>query len=129
MALVGGRCSKTGTVQFPKSPISVNQNDRAIGTQEDYPLADRLARILTHTADSLTFSPDPPCYYGAIEFEEGGRMTVEFSDVDADDVMVGAPVRMMFRIKAVDGNRGFTKYFWKAVPDYLPAAAAAMAAQ
>jgi hypothetical protein len=26
---------------------------------------------------------------------------------------------MMFRIKAVDGLRGFTKYFWKAVPDYL----------
>jgi uncharacterized OB-fold protein len=56
-------------------------------------------------------------------------MTVEFGDVDADDVVVGAPVRMMFRIKAVDDNRGFTKYFWKAVPDYLPAAAAAMAAQ
>jgi hydroxymethylglutaryl-CoA synthase len=129
MALVGGKCTKTGTVQFPKSPISVNQNDRAIGTQEDYPLADRLARIITHTADSLTFSPDPPCYYGAIEFEEGGRMTVEFGDVDADDVVVGAPVRMMFRIKAVDESRGFTKYFWKAVPDYLPAAAAAMAAQ
>lgn len=129
MALVGGKCAKTGTVQFPKSPISVNQNDRAIGTQEDYPLADRRARILTHTADSLTFSPDPPCYYGAIEFEEGGRMTVEFGDVSADDVVVGAPVRMMFRIKAVDETRGFTKYFWKAVPDYLPAAAPAMAAQ
>jgi hypothetical protein len=27
-------------------------------------------------------------------------------------------MRMMFRIKAVDETRGFTKYFWKAVPDY-----------
>ncbi|HEX3918994.1 MAG TPA: OB-fold domain-containing protein [Caulobacteraceae bacterium] len=129
MALVGGKCTKTGTVQFPKSEISVNQNDRAIGTQEDYPLADRLARILTHTADSLTYSPDPPSYYGAVEFEEGGRMTVEFTDVEADDVLVGAAVRMMFRIKAVDDKRGFTKYFWKATPDYLPAAQPAMAAQ
>jgi hydroxymethylglutaryl-CoA synthase len=118
LALVGGRCTRTGTVQFPKTDISVAQNDRAIGTQEDYPLAERRARILTHTADSLTYSPDPPSYYGSIEFEEGGRMNIEFADVEADDVVVGAGMRMMFRVKAVDENRGFTKYFWKAVPDY-----------
>jgi 3-hydroxy-3-methylglutaryl CoA synthase len=129
MALVGGRCTKTGTIQFPKSPISVAQNDRAQNTQEDYPFAERRARIITHTADSLTYSPDPPCWYGAIEFEEGGRMTVEFVDVEADYVEVGAPMRMMFRIKAQDERRGFTKYFWKAVPDYLAGEPAKLAAE
>lgn len=119
LALVGGKCTKTGTVQFPKSVISVAQNDRAIGTQEDYSFADRRARIITYTADSLAYSPDPPVYYGAVEFDEGGRMTVEFADVEPDDVAVGAPMRMMFRVKAVDESRGFIKYFWKAVPDYL----------
>ncbi len=118
LALVGGRCTKTGTVQFPKSDISVNPNDHAIGTQEDYPFAERRARILTYTADSLTFSPDPPQYYGMIEFEEGGRMMAEIVDVDADDVAVGTPLKMMFRIKSVDDDRGFTKYFWKAVPAF-----------
>lgn len=116
LALVGGRCTKTGTVQFPKSDLSVNQNDAAYGTQEDYPFADRQARIVTYTADSLTFSPSPPAYYGAIEFEGGGRMTAEFCDVEAEDVEVGRPMRMVFRIKAEDGLRGFTKYFWKATP-------------
>jgi 3-hydroxy-3-methylglutaryl CoA synthase len=125
LGLVGGRCSKTGTVQFPKSVISVAQNDRAIGTQEDYSFADRHARIITYTADSLVYSPDPPLYYGSIEFDEGGRMTVEFADVEPDDVVVGAPMRMMFRIKAVDETRGFIKYFWKAVPDYFVDASAA----
>lgn len=129
MALVGGKCSKTGTVQFPKSDISVAQNDRAIGTQEDYPLADRRAKIMTYTADSLAYSPDPPTYYGAIEFEEGGRITVDFVDVEPEDVAVGVPMRMMFRIKAVDENRGFVKYFWKAVPDYRAPAASALAAE
>lgn len=118
MALVGGRCTKTGVVQFPKSDISVAQNDRAIGTQEDYPFAERRARIVTHTADSLTYSPDPPAYYGTVEFEEGGRIAMEFVDVEASDVEVGAAMRVMFRIKGVDETRGFTKYFWKAVPDY-----------
>jgi uncharacterized OB-fold protein len=129
LGLVGGKCSKTGTVQFPKSDVSVAQNDRAVGTQEDYPLAERRARILTHTADSLTYSPDPPTYYGAIEFEEGGRMTVDFVDIEAEQVQVGAAMRMMFRIKAVDENRDFVKYFWKAVPDYRAAAPAALAAE
>ena len=124
LALVGGRCTKTGVVQFPKSPISVGDG-RAIGTQEDYPFADRRARILTYTADALTYTPEPPVYYGAVEFDGGGRMTVEFADVEPDDVAVAAPVRMMFRIKARDELRGFTKYFWKAVPDYLAAVVAA----
>jgi hydroxymethylglutaryl-CoA synthase len=116
-------------VQFPKSDVSVAQNDWAVGTQEDYPLADRVARVMTYTADRLTYSMDPPLYYGTVEFEEGGRMMVEFADVEADDVVVGAPMRMMFRIKAVDEVRDFTKYFWKAVPDYRAAAKTALAAE
>jgi hydroxymethylglutaryl-CoA synthase len=116
LGLVGGRCTKTGTVQFPKTDISVNPNDPTIGTQEDYPLADRAARILTYTADNLTYSPDPPAYYGMIEFEEGGRMMVEFTDADPESVEVGRNVDLVFRIKSVDDLRGFTKYFWKAVP-------------
>lgn len=116
LGLVGGRCTKTGTVQFPKTDISVNPNDRSVGTQEDYPLAERAARILTYTADRLTYTLDPPAYYGMVEFEEGGRMNAEFCDVEPDDVEVGRPMRMMFRIKAVDEQRGFKRYFWKAAP-------------
>ena len=116
LGLVGGRCTKTGTVQFPKSDISVNPNDSAVHTQEDYPLADKTAKVVTYTADSLTYSPAPPSYYGMIDFEGGGRMMAEITDADADDVEVGREVRMMFRIKAVDERRNFTKYFWKAVP-------------
>jgi 3-hydroxy-3-methylglutaryl CoA synthase len=129
LGLVGGRCTKTGAIQFPKSEISVAQNDRAQGTQEDYPFAERQARVVTFTADSLTFTPDPPNWYGAVEFDEGGRMTVEFTDLDAEDISVGAPMRMMFRIKAVDEIRGFSKYFWKAVPDFRTAKAARVAAE
>jgi uncharacterized OB-fold protein len=103
-------------VQFPRSEISVNQNEAAIGTQEDYPLADRPAKIMTYTADSLTYTPDPPSYYGMVEFEGGGRMLAEFTDTDAESVFVGASMHMMFRIKATDERSGFIKYFWKAVP-------------
>lgn len=116
LGLIGGRCTKTGTVQFPKSDVSVNPNDHAIGTQEDYPLADVHAKIVTYTADALTYSPAPPNYYGMIDFDGGGRMMAEFADVEAADVEVGREVQMVFRIKGVDEMRDFTKYFWKAVP-------------
>jgi uncharacterized OB-fold protein len=115
LGLVGGRDVKTGTVQFPKSDIGVNPNDRSAGPQEDYPLAEKRARVVTYTADSLTFSPDPPTWYGTIDFEGGGRMVAEFAEVTAEDVKVGAELRMVFRIKALDDKRHFTKYFWKAM--------------
>ena len=118
LGLVGGRCTETGTVQFPKSEISVAQNKRTLNTQEDYPLADRLARVATYTADNLAYTPDPPGCYGMIEFDGGGRLVTEFADIVAAEVAVGQPMRMMFRIKAVDEARGFKRYFWKAVPDY-----------
>lgn len=116
LGLVGGRCPKTGTVQYPRSEIGVSQSDAAIGSQEDYPLADKPAKILTFTADSLTYTPDPPNYYGMIEFEGGGRMLAEFADPDPEGIHVGAPVRMVFRVKARDERTSYIKYFWKAVP-------------
>lgn len=116
LGLVGGKCRETGTVQFPKTDISVSPNNRTQDTQDDYPMADLPVRIVTYTADRLTFSPDPPTYYGNIDFEGGGRLTAEFTDVRADDVEVGREMRMVFRIKSRDTLRGFTKYFWKAAP-------------
>ncbi len=116
LGLVGARCTRTGAVQYPRSEISVASNDASVGTQEDYPLAEVPARILTYTADNLGYSPDPPGCYGMVEFDGGGRMVCEFTDVAPDAIEVGMAMRMMFRIKAVDERRDFIRYFWKAVP-------------
>ncbi len=118
LALMGSKSVETGVVQFPRTPVGVAETAGASGAQEDYPLADRLAKILTYTADRLSYSPNPPTYYGTVVFDGGGRIPLEFTDVGADDVEVGRAMRMMFRIKALDDMRGFIKYFWKAVPDY-----------
>ena len=40
----------------------------------------------------------------------------EFADCASEDIAVGREMRMVFRIKAVDEMRDFTKYFWKAAP-------------
>jgi uncharacterized OB-fold protein len=52
-----------------------------------------------------------------VVFEEGGRLMIDFTDCDAESVDVAARMRMMFRIKDYDPQRGFTRYFWKAAPN------------
>lgn len=120
LSFVGGRCRETGTVQYPKTAVSVARNARLVNTQDDYPMAELRAEIVSFTADRLAYSPDPPSCYGIVAFEGGGRVMADFSDVDADALAVGQSMRMMFRIKRQD-RAGFKHYFWKAVPDYRPA--------
>lgn len=116
MGLVGGKCRQCGTLQYPKSKICVNPNCNAMHMQDDHPFADMPARILSYTADLLTYSPDPPQHYGMVQFEDGGRLMADFTDVDVGKVDAGMPMRMVFRVKEYDAARGFTKYFWKATP-------------
>ena len=115
--LVGGKCKVCGTVQFPRSQVCVNPNCHAIDSQEPYRMAGLEASVMSFTADSLTYSPDPPAYYGMITFPEGGRFMADFTDSDKEQVKVGGKMRMTFRIRDNDIMRGgFKRYFWKAAP-------------
>ncbi|OGP58827.1 MAG: 3-hydroxy-3-methylglutaryl CoA synthase [Deltaproteobacteria bacterium RBG_13_61_14] len=116
LGFVGGRCQKCGTPQIPSQRICVKPGCGAVDSQEDYEFADQPAKILTYTADMLAVSVDPPAFYGMVEFEKGGRMMMDFTDCDAKAVEVGVPVKITFRKKYFDRERGFTGYFWKAVP-------------
>ena len=112
---IGGKCSQCGTVQFPKAYYCVNPNCGAADAQENFAMADVPGTVVTWTADSLTFSIDPPAYFGMVQFETGGRLMVDFTDVDKATFDIGVPVRMSFRVREFDEGRGFRKYFWKAV--------------
>ncbi|HEY5633161.1 MAG TPA: OB-fold domain-containing protein [Burkholderiaceae bacterium] len=114
--LVGGRCRACGTFQFPRGRYCVEPACNALDSQDAHGFADSRARVMTYTADALTYCPDPPAWYGMIEFDEGGRMMADFTDAEGEEVGVGSPMRMVFRIKDVDEARGFVRYFWKAAP-------------
>ncbi len=116
LGLVGGRCRECGTPQFPKMDVCVNPACGALHSQEDYSFADIPGRIKSFTGDMLAVSIDPPAIYGMVQFEGGGRMMADFTDCELQDLEVGLPARMAFRKHATDRERGFTGYFWKAVP-------------
>jgi 3-hydroxy-3-methylglutaryl CoA synthase len=117
LGLVGGRCKETGVVQFPRTRISVSPNNPTVDTQEPYRFAERRASILSWSADYLTYSMAPPNHYGMMDFEGGGRIFMDITDVEPGEIDSGSPVKMVFRLKEVDEKRGFRRYFWKAAPD------------
>jgi len=116
VALVGGRCTTCRTPQFPRSRVCVNPACQAVGEQEPYGFADLIGTLQSFTADVLTYCPDPPQYYGMVQFDGGGRFMADLTDVLDSELQVGQPVEMAFRIKERDATRGFRRYFWKAVP-------------
>ena len=116
LGLVAGRCEVTGEVSFPPTRIIYADGQPLQDTQRPYKLADRPARVLSWSAEFLSFHRSPPHCYGQVDFEGGGRILMEFTDVLPGDVNSGTAVEMTFRIKALDETRGFRRYFWKATP-------------
>jgi 3-hydroxy-3-methylglutaryl CoA synthase len=114
--LMGGKCRTCGTVQYPRQRYCVNPECNALDSQDDYAFSERSGTLMSYTADSLTYSPDPPTYFGMVQFDGGGRMLMDFSEVEAGKIDVGLPVKLVFRIKDSDPMRGFVRYFWKATP-------------
>ncbi|WBY03064.1 3-oxoacyl-[acyl-carrier-protein] synthase III C-terminal domain-containing protein [Ramlibacter tataouinensis] len=115
LGLVAGRCEVTGSVHFPPSRLSYDAKPLQ-DTQKPHKLADRPARILSWSAEYLSWHPAPPHHYGQIDFEGGGRILMDFTDLEVGEVDAGTPMEMVFRIKDIDERRGFTRYFWKATP-------------
>lgn len=116
-AFVGGECTKCGTVQFPSSHVCVNPECRATDSQKDHPLADSTGRVKSFTEDWQAYSPRPPCMYANIEFAEGGNLLMELTDVEPGSLAVGDTVRFTFRVKDLDRQRAFRRYFWKATKE------------
>lgn len=116
LSLTGGRCEACGTHQIPRADICVAPDCHAVGALAPHSFAESAGRVATWSADSLTFTPDPPAYYGTVDFAEGGRLLMDFTDVDEGAVDIGTAMRMVFRIKDRDPVRGFARYFWKAAP-------------
>jgi 3-hydroxy-3-methylglutaryl CoA synthase len=110
-----GRCSACATVQFPLLQYCVKCH--APSAQfEQVSLRDTPAKVLTSTADWLSYHAAPPLYVGFVQFENGARMLMEMVDIGADGIDTDAPLRMVFRIKEKDRQRGYNRYFWKSTP-------------
>jgi hydroxymethylglutaryl-CoA synthase len=111
-AFVGSRCRSCGRIHVPPTRVcsachAVDQMDRA-------PLARRAGTVATYTVDRLAYSPSPPMIDVVVDFDGGGRYTLELTDAAPDEVEIGTRVEMTFRRLYTSG--GVHNYFWKARP-------------
>jgi 3-hydroxy-3-methylglutaryl CoA synthase len=110
-----GRCGACGTLQFPQLQYCV----RCQAPREQFAqvsLRDETATVLTSTADWLSYHPAPPLWVGFVEFPGGARVMMEMVDIGKGGIDTGARLRMVYRIKEKDRQRGYNRYFWKSTP-------------
>lgn len=114
--LVGSRCRRCGTPQYPPQRVCVNPRCRAIDEMESYRFAAKKGTLFSYTEDHLAFSMSPPEMYGVIDFEGGGRYNFDITDCETGSLKVGLPMAMTFRREYADEMRGIYGYRWKAMP-------------
>jgi uncharacterized OB-fold protein len=109
---VGSRDRKSGLVYMPPARISAKNDE--IDDMDAVPMADVLGTVVTYTVDRLAYSPSPPVVFAVVDFDGGGRLPLELTDVDPDGVSIGMRVEMTFRrLYTADGIHN---YFWKGRP-------------
>jgi hydroxymethylglutaryl-CoA synthase len=97
-----GSADDAGAIHLPPQPADATA----------VPMADHQGTIVTFTIDRLAYSPSPPVVFAVVDFDDGGRLPVELTDVDLADVRAGARVELTFR-KLFSAD-DIHNYFWKA---------------
>ena len=113
-SFLGGKCRACGAAQIPREKYCINPDCNALDSQDSYSFADKQGVVLTWTADRLTFDWSPPAYFGMVQFDGGGKLMMDFTEVREGSIDSGSRISVHFRIRQFDPQRGFRKYFWKA---------------
>lgn len=111
-AFVGSACLECGQVHVP--PRRVCAGCGAVDRMERRPLAGQPGTVATYTVDRLAFSPSPPMIDAVVDFDGGGRYTLEVADAAPEDVEIGTRLELTFRRLYTTG--GVHNYFWKVRP-------------
>jgi uncharacterized OB-fold protein len=109
----GARCLNCGIVQYPAPRIcgECHSKDKF----EDVKLS-RKGNVFTYTLDHLSEGQylNVPIPRLVIDLEGGGRVFLEMTDGDPQEVKIGLPVEVTFRCLHEGAN--FHNYYWKCRP-------------
>lgn len=108
--LTASTCGACGLTHLP--PARICKRCSAIDVMTEVRLAHREGTVATYTVDRLAFSLAPPVVEAVVDFDGGGRYTLEVADGAADRLAVGSRVRAVFR--RLHSAGGVHNYFWKA---------------
>jgi 3-hydroxy-3-methylglutaryl CoA synthase/uncharacterized OB-fold protein len=106
---VGSQEPDTGAIHMP--PARVSRDGLHTDEMEPVGMADATGTVVTFTIDRMAYSPSPPVVFAVVDFDGGGRLPLELTDLDAGEAAIGQRVEMTFRKLFVAD--GIVNYFWK----------------
>ncbi len=112
--LEASRCTQCKTVYFP--PRQICSECKSTGF-ESYKLPDE-GRIVTYSVIHVPpkeFAGTVPYTTAIVELTDGVRLTTQIADAEPDDVSIGAPVRLVFRLLYDEGHSGIKCYGYKCI--------------
>ena len=108
--LVGGRCTKCGKVYLPAHRVCGGCG--SVDSFTPHTVARRAGSVVAVATDAVTDSPAPPNEVAVVDFDGGGRLTMEVADAAPALMRVGDRIEPVFRRAYEVG--GLPNYFWKA---------------
>jgi hydroxymethylglutaryl-CoA synthase len=109
---VGSACESCGQIHVPPRRVCIHCG--AVDRMRPRPMAGVRGRVVATAVDRQAYSPAPPLTTAVIDFDGGGRYTLELADAEPGAVAAGTPVALTFRRLYTVG--GVHNYFWKARP-------------
>ena len=109
--LYGTQCMRCGTKQYPIARVCIAcQNHDSL---QEVPL-ERTGQVFTFTRDHLYVAADSPTIMAVVDVNQGGRLYIQMTDVDPEDVRIGDDVVLTLR-RRKEGST-MHHYYWKCRP-------------
>lgn len=105
--LHGSKCRKCGLVQFPITEVCIGC--RTVQQMETIALS-RCGHVFTYTVDYLYPSPNKATIMTVVDLENGGRLYLQMTDAEPEEIAIGMPVELTFR------RLRDIHYYWKCRP-------------
>jgi uncharacterized OB-fold protein len=113
--LEGTKCTQCGSLSFPPLQICRKCKSREL---QSYTFTGR-GKIYSYSIvynAPLQFKEFVPYVVALIDLDEGPRITAQLTDVDTQDVKIGAAVEMIIRKINQEGESGVIQYGYKFRP-------------
>jgi len=109
--LYGTHCLRCGTRQYPLARVCIAcQNHDSL---QEVPL-EHSGQVFTFTRDHLYVAPDSPTIMSVVDLNQGGRLYIQMTDVDPEDVRIGDEVVLTLRRRKEAPT--MHHYYWKCRP-------------
>ena len=113
-SLHGVKCRGCGTIQYPPQRVCIKCH--AKDDFEEVRLCSRKGKLFSYSFEFIRGNVP----IGLVNLEGGGRVFVELTDVEQEELKIDLPVELTFRRLDLWRQDGMYGYFWKATPIRIP---------